>query len=75
MSETKTLLTAYIQGLSDLDCEKLWNFLNSEASSKTPSVGKNEAKEKDCSSCRYGRDIFCIESHEDCCNYSRWEAI
>jgi len=74
MSDTKILLIAYIQGLSDSDCEKLWNFLNSEAPIETPNVNNNEAQEKDCNSCEHRWMPI-----TDCCrcsylnNYEYWK--
>ena len=44
MSDSKTLLIAYINGLSDSDCEKLWNHLNSETI-------KKPSKHKRCKGC------------------------
>ena len=75
MSDTKILLIAYIQGLSDSDCEKLWNFLNSEATFETPSVNDNEAQKKDCDNCYFKDEPNYMNPCLCCINHDNWCAI
>ena len=48
--------------------------INSEASSKTPSVSKNEAQEKSCYDCKHNKDGEC-EIDDPCINYDLFEQL